>query len=245
MQTDANYFTCRTSKSWLGIYFVLNLILVIPTTGFCDVEKQPPRKPQPKKTAFVNIHQVEAVFVDGSKMKLAWLDDLVLHETPYGKLTIPVADIEKIEFGFRLTKQDNDRLQKAIKDLGSVDFKLREVATNDLLKLGAKAYPTLLDVSKSDQPEVARRVSKVLEKIKKDIPESLRKRPTHDVLFTKNSKITGRLLTVQLLTKTFQFGLQKMEIAHLRQLSLPPKPQDKTALVVLSDPGHLRAYQQH
>ncbi len=244
MQTDARPCVFNTWQLRLGMLFAFPAFVLFPTLGRCDVEKQQPKKRDVVKFETSKPHQVEAVFVDGSKMKLDWLDDLIVFQTPYGNLSIPVADIKKIEFGFRLTKQDDERLQKAVKDLGSTDFRTRAAATNDLLKLGAKAYPTLVQLAKENNPEVAKRVAKALEKITKDIPEKDLNRSVDDVLYTGNSKITGRLITSRFLTKTFQFGLQKMEVAHLARITVPSKAQD-AAVIVLPDPGNLRAFQQH
>jgi hypothetical protein len=52
-------------------------------------------KPVPAKPAS---QRMEVVFIDGSCMKLTLRDEFIELNTPYGKLLIPVRDIERIEY---------------------------------------------------------------------------------------------------------------------------------------------------
>ena len=61
-----------------------------------------PKKPSPKgpePAAF------ELRLSDGSTLKAVVLDEKIEVQTKYGKLSVPVADVQKVEFGPRLTAE--------------------------------------------------------------------------------------------------------------------------------------------
>src|SRR5688500_1794179 len=76
--------------------------------GACNNDKEP---------------ALEVRFTDNSVMKLNIRDEFVDFVTEYGKLKIPMKDIEKIEFGLRVPEPMKARIEAAIADLGAPDFK--------------------------------------------------------------------------------------------------------------------------
>src|SRR5262245_33503810 len=87
---------------------------------------------------------VEVCFIGGGGMKLAVLDERLEMNTAYGRLLIPVADVRRIEFGWRLADEVARKVEVAIADLGDESFKRRQAAFDELAALEEQAYPALL-----------------------------------------------------------------------------------------------------
>jgi hypothetical protein len=161
---------------------------------------------------------VEIRFNDGSVLKLALRDERIEVLTPYGKLLIPVADIHRIDFATRIAEAYARRIDAAIANLGNAEYTVREAATAELLKLREKAYPALLRVAKHQDPEVARRVDGLLEKIRDSVPEEQLEIRPYDVITTEHSKIAGRISGTALKADTAQFGEVQVKLSDVRIL---------------------------
>jgi hypothetical protein len=183
---------------------------------------------------------VEVRFTDNSTLKLMLLDEKIDITTPYGKLSVPVADVQMLEFATRIPEEVVKKVEKAIADLGSPEFKAREIATAELLKLGEKAYPALVEAAKSNDAEVKRRAESVLERIKQNIPAENLKVRKNDVLTTEQSKFSGRIDVGSLRVNTTQFGEVQLKLSDARSLrSLAFKTQPAVAVNAQPDPGSL------
>ena len=136
---------------------------------------------------------VEIRFSDGRKRKLTVADEPVELITPYGKLKIPVAAIHRIYFASRIPKDVIKRVDAAIADLASEEFRRREEASAILLKLREKAYPALLIAIQDKDPEVVRRAEEVLKKLRDTVPEEDLEFHKQDMVQTEDSKIAGRI----------------------------------------------------
>ncbi len=204
--------------------------------------KSPKEKPTPKGPGSVQARQaVEVRFVDDSTMKLTLQDERFELVSPYGKLLIPVADIQQIDFGMRIPGNLPKRVEVLIDDLGAKEFQKRESASAGLLALREKAYRHLLQAAKQKDPEVVRRAEQLLDRIRDTVPADLLEAPTHDVVYTEDSKIAGHLTATTLKVTTFQFGEQELKLADLRGLRSLALGADSAN--ALSDPGNLSAMQ--
>jgi hypothetical protein len=204
-------------------------------------EKEPPKKNPAKPAGAVEIR-----FVDGSTMKLLLRDTKIELETDYGKLLIPVAEIQRIEFGLRMSDETRKKIDAAIADLSSSDFRRRQVASTDLLALKEKAYPALMRVASGKDAEASRRVEQIMEKLREDLPpdESLNI-PLHDTIHTANSKVVGHIKVESLRVSTLPFGDQQAKLADMRSLhtqSAIRTDQPSPTGLILPDPGSLGMY---
>jgi hypothetical protein len=206
-----------------------------PTPG--DGTAKKPEKPG------VQAGAVEVRFTDNSCLKLTLEDERIELSTPYGRLRIPVADIQRIEFATRIPEETLKRIETAVGTLGSSEYPLRENATAELGTLGVRAYPALLLAAQSKDPEIVRRVEKLLDKIRSEIPEELLAFRKYDVVYTADSKISGQIEGSALKAQTFQFGDVRLKLADVRTLrSLAVEPE-RDGLAALPSPGTLTAYQ--
>ena len=64
---------------------------------------------------------VEIHFLNGSTVRAQILSEKVEIDTPYGKLSVPVTQIRSIEFGSHMPEGHADKIQAAVKKLGSSD----------------------------------------------------------------------------------------------------------------------------
>jgi hypothetical protein len=110
----------------LGVLFTLGSAMAEP-----PVEKRQPAKG----------NEGEVTCVDGNKARIVLQNDSVNIETKYGKLVIPAADIERIEFAFRFPDCVAKKIAAAVKRLGDVNFKEREAASKELLAIGVRSFP--------------------------------------------------------------------------------------------------------
>ncbi len=186
---------------------------------------------------------VEVHFTDGSVLKLLLRDPRVEVTTPYGKLLIPVADLQKVEFATRLPEDLARRIDATVGDLGSSDYPKRQAAETELLKLREKAYPALLRAEKSKDREVVQRARRLLEKVRADVPEEALVVREHDVIQTPHSKIAGHITSPALKAHTTQFGevqLKLCDVRALRSLALGPEEE---AVASIADPGTMVSLQ--
>jgi hypothetical protein len=182
---------------------------------------------------------IEVRFVDDSTLKVALQEGRLELVTAYGKLLIPVGDIHRIDFGWHISPEVQKKIETLIDDLGSKEFRKREAACTELLELRDKAYRHLLRAEKDKDPEVARRAEGLLNQIRDTTPADRLDTPSHDVVYTEDSKITGHLTATVLKVTTFQFGEQQLKLADLRGLrSLAGGSESGKAL---PDPGQLSA----
>src|SRR5262249_3155286 len=149
---------------------------------------------------------VEVYFIDNSYLKLKLADDQIELTTPYGKLRVPVAAVQRIDFASRIPEETLKRIETGIANLGSSEYQARESAATELLKLGDRAYPALLQAAKSTDVEVVRRAEQLLDKIRERVPEDLLEFRRNDVVYTEDSKIAGQIDNVTLKAHTVAVG---------------------------------------
>jgi hypothetical protein len=158
---------------------------------------------------------LEVRFTDNSVLKLVLKEETVEVRTPYGNLRVPVADIEKVEFGLRVPEEVKKKIESAIAGLGDAQFRNREAASAVLLALREKAYPALLEAAKSSDSETANRAEELLKKIRETVPEEFLSRPNYDVVHTATSKIAGRIDAATLKAESTQFGTVSLRLADV------------------------------
>src|SRR4029079_17180012 len=134
----------------------------------------------------------------------------------YGFLQVAMADIRRIEFAHRCPHDVAEKIALAISKLAHPDFQIRERATADLKAFRERAYPYLLKATKSDDPEISRRADEALKHIQGRVPAAQLESRDNDVVYTDDSKITGKLTAQALRVNTSQFGDQSLKTADMR-----------------------------
>jgi hypothetical protein len=162
-------------------------------------------------------------FRNGSVIQPAVLAEAVEIETKFGKFAIPAKEVLSIDFGFRLSQEDDKKLEQAMSDLSSDKFALRETATKTLMSLGRLAYPAVVEGLKGADLERAKRLQLILKDIQaRNLPERLQMRRT-DIVRTSDSTITGQIVSAGLRFRWDPVGEMKLQLWQLRELrSLAP-----------------------
>ena len=158
------------------------LVLVPLVWAGAGVAQQDPPKKDDKAKPPSN--EVEIHLSDGSAIKMLILQESIAVETKFGKLTVPIAEVRKIELGIHLPPGVPEKIAAAMKKLNSDVFKERDEAINELVTLGPSAYPTLQAASKSTDPEVSQRVQMALKRIKGKFPANTLRVVVNETYYT-------------------------------------------------------------
>jgi hypothetical protein len=241
----SRWLRCARATALLALLGLLVITYSRGQNAGSEPAKEPNKEETPKTPSkpAVEPGAVEVRCTDNSILKLIIRDDKLPLTTPYGKLTIPVAEIQRIEFATRIAEEDAKRIEAAIAKLDHTQFKEREAATAELMALGIKAYPALLKAAKHTDAEVVRRAEELLAKIRDSVPEDQLVVRERDVIQTEHSKIAGHIDLKTLKVSTAQFGDQQLKLADVcfaRSLGLEPEPDTSN---VAEGPADLQSLQ--
>ena len=114
--------------------------------------------------------EAEIVFLNGSKVRVTLYAEKLDIATIYGKLTVPMHDIESIEFGLHFPEGVPARIDQAVRNLDNSDYREREKAFKALVDLGPYAYPAVLKASRSKEPEVSKPPRKSSRRCRRNTP---------------------------------------------------------------------------
>ena len=183
------------------------LIAAGPAFAQAESKKEPPRP-----------NEAEARFADGSVVRVLLLVDHLDFVTKYGKLTVPLNQIRRIDFGFRLPEDVAKKVEAAVRKLGDQSFPEREAAVKELVALGAQAYPALQVAARGTDAEAVRRARSALEQIREKTPADLLGRPSYDQVQAAEFPFIGHVAAASVKVKTSYFGEVELKVTDLRSL---------------------------
>jgi hypothetical protein len=160
--------------------------------------------------------EFEVNFSDNSNVKVVVLDPSVAVSTRYGKLIVPVAELKRLELGFRYPEGIEAKVNAAVANLGSPAFREREEAEKELLGHKEYAVPALRRAVKGTDAEVTRRADDLLKRITAKLPEDRVSVKDDDTVETLFFTIRGRLETTTIRVKTRQFGETALKIDEVK-----------------------------
>lgn len=153
---------------------------------------------------------------DDSQIAVTLLDPSVTVVTKYGKLVVPASEVRRIEPGFRYPAGVEGKVNKAIEDLGSPEYKVREEAEGALIGFGVSAVPGTRRALKSEDPEVARRAAAVMKNLEGKLTAEKISVRDHDVVETAEFTARGRIEESQVKVRTKHFGEAALALAEIR-----------------------------
>jgi hypothetical protein len=171
-----------------------------------------------KKDA-LKFNEVEVKFADGSTVRMVLVQDAIDIVTKFGKLSVPLSQVRGIDLGVHLPEGMQQRIEECIKRLNSDKFKDRDQALNELIEMGARAYPTLHQQAKAGDLEVQQRIQTALTKIKASVPENLLRLTTDDRIITTEFPIVGKIVSPAIKAKTQYFGDLDLKLTELRSIA--------------------------
>jgi hypothetical protein len=176
---------------------------------------QPPA-PEPTREKPAGPPEFEVRLADDSTVKVYPLDPSLVVATKYGRLTVPVADVRRIEVGFRYPDGIQAKVEAAAADLGSPAFRAREEGEKVLFDLKELAVPALTRAARGSDPEAVRRAEAVLKRLREKLPEERLAVRDQDLVETTEFTIHGRIETAALKVRTRFFGEAQLPVAQLR-----------------------------
>jgi hypothetical protein len=160
----------------------------------------------------------EVRLADGRRIELRLLIRKVEVTTRYGKLSVPVADVRRIDVGLRYPRGVRRRIRAAVVRLGDASFRVREAAGRELLRLDELAYPALQRAARSEDPEVRRRASQLARKLEERFKGEPLRVAEEDVLVTALFPVIGRIEGVALKGRSPALGEVRLHLADTRQV---------------------------
>ena len=165
--------------------------------------------PSPKFLSEVRFH-------DGSVVRMTLLEPSLDVKTKYGKLTIPLQDIRRIELGLHIPVDVHQQITSSIKRLSSQVYKERDGAGKDLVLAGHFALPSLQKASRSGDQEVAYRATGLVKQISERVQSDLLKLRDEDVIHTAEFVVIGRIDVATLRASSPHFGQVILKLSELR-----------------------------
>lgn len=175
-------------------------------------EKSAKSEPRP------DANTIEVRFADDSVVKMVLQQNTIEVATRFGKLSVPVQDLRRIELGMRIPAATAKRIEAAVAALGNADFKKRDAGVAELIGLREVAYPALLRAARSNDPEVSRRAEEAIKVVAEKVPAEKLHMPLHDTVVTTDFTIVGHVEAPALKARTPYFGETTLNLAEIRTL---------------------------
>jgi len=191
----------------------LALALCLTVAGSIGILAQESSNSSPTKPS-----NAEVRFGDGSIVRMTLLQESLEVQTKYGKLTIPVSDIRKVEFGLHVPAEVSQQINQSIKRLASDVYKERDSATKELIQVGHFAFPMLQKATSSGDQEVAYRAVGLIKQISERVPAELLKLRDEDVIHTSEFTVIGRITSPTIKAHSPHFGEVTLKLSELRTM---------------------------
>jgi hypothetical protein len=183
---------------------------------------QTPKKPDDTKPPAKKVEaplEFDITMADGSHVRALMLDPSVVVLTKFGALTIPFAELRRVEFGFRFPEGVEAKVEEAVAKLGSSAFAEREAAERSLMEFKEYAVPAVRRASKSTDPEVSRRADAVLKRLTDRLPDEKMNMKDQDTVTTSEFTIRGRVQPTEVRVRTKYFGEVALKLAETRAMA--------------------------
>jgi hypothetical protein len=192
------------------------LLFLCPTAESLAVPQTATPATEPKKGDDPGL--VEVRLADGSAVRMTLIQTHIDVATRYGKLSVPVTDLKKIEFGFRYPDGAKEKIENAVVNLGSPHFKVREAAAAELFGYKELCYPALKSALKAADAEVVKRAEEIIKKLEEKIPAERLKINENDYVHTHEFTIAGKIESATLQARSPYFGVVQVQLAEARSL---------------------------
>ena len=135
-----------------------------------------------------------------------------------------------------------EKIALAVTKLGDPEFEVRERATEELKTYRDRAYPSVVKLVASEDPEIARRADDIVKFIESKVPAANLEPREHDVVHTQHSKIAGRLTAESLVVTTSMFGDQPLKLTDVRVVRSAQDMVTEEADNVIPAPATMDSY---
>jgi hypothetical protein len=174
----------------------------------------------------------EVRLADGSTVRMTLAQSSVEITTRFGKLTVPVEDIRRIEFGFRYPDGVKSRVDASITKLGSTEPKERDAAVQELVAFGRMAYPSLKRLQTGPDAELATRAKVVIQNLEEKVGAENLRIQDQDTIHATEFVVTGQIESPTFKGRTSYFGEVTVQVAELKMIRFVGVGGGETDVVV-------------
>ena len=154
----------------------------------------------------------EVRYLDGSVVRMTLDQPNIELQTKYGKLTIPLSDVRRLDVGVHLSASERREVDLAIERLSDNAYKSREEAKAWLIAAGANAYA----VVRSHKPidlEQGRRQDEVVKALEEKLTKEVLGRQPFASVQTAEFTAIGKLLCDEIPAKSANFGKSPIRLS--------------------------------
>ena len=177
----------------------------------------PKGEAKPAANAVAAPPEFDVGFLDGSNVKVVVLEPEVAVTTKYGKLTVPLAELKRVELGFRYPEGVEAKLETAIERLAAPGYADREEAARQIHELKQYAGPMLKRAARSSDAERRARAAVLLKAVREAVPAERVDAKDYDLIETAEFDVRGRLDADSFKVRTKQFGEAVVKVAEVKQ----------------------------
>jgi hypothetical protein len=192
------------------------LVLVPLLCAGAGLAQQDPAKKEDKAKP---TNEVEITLGDGSAIRMTILQESIDVVTRFGKLSVPIAEVRRIELGIHLADGVPEKIAAAMKKLNSSVLKDRDEAVNELTALGPAAYPSLQAAAKTTDPELGQRVQLALKRIRAKHPADALRVLVSDRIITTDFPIVGKIVSPTIKAENHLLGARNFKLGELRTIA--------------------------
>ncbi len=165
----------------------------------------------------VNVH---VTLIDGSKLVGEWLQETLDIDTKYNLLKIPVSEVVNVDVAPRLTPDEKVKFDRAVRDLSSETYAVRQHATSALTGLGRRGAFVLQSATITDL-EAQERSRKILAAAGLLEPPGCSppvKTVACDTILAKQFTPIGTIVGTHLKLRTAHLGEQTVALAAVENI---------------------------
>lgn len=169
----------------------------------------------------------EVRLLDGSRLRGRLLSSMIVMETAYGRLKVPIEQVTGFACGLDKLTERRDRIERLAGQLDDPSFETRESAQRSLLSMGPAVEGELKQRRAAASAEGARRISLVLDhfqELREEFAADAVPWRREDTLATRLFTAPGRLLieSIELEGAFGRVELPLSRIASVRRLPAAP-----------------------
>jgi hypothetical protein len=164
------------------------------------------KAPQPGSSGSAVGREVEVRFANGSNVLMTLVQERIEVTTDFGKLSVPAKDIRHIDFGLHLDDATRRKIDAALDRLADPNYRQREAAVQELVRLGPRAYLAVRRAARSKDGEAGKRAEMALKRINQKVPARLLPTREEDRIRTSKFTIIGRISTPAIRARAEYFG---------------------------------------
>lgn len=192
-------------------------------------------KEKEKQGRLIRVHMLDGSIIVGELQ-----GEEIEVRTPFGVLKIPTGKLKGITPGLDSQTQRGKQIYGLFDQLGSIDFKTRQAASKDLIKLGLPIRPLLREVlidADLDKKTRIKTIMKAFEEEEEGLADGEDPEANalcrEDIVETPTFAVRGRIACKTLSLRT-SFGVLKLGLEKIRRVHRDPKNTEERKVIAVT-----------